>query len=46
MRLTPTQALARLQPEGKKKAKEAKAIELINTIGVAEVITPGKPPPP
>jgi hypothetical protein len=34
--LTPDQAIARLQPQGKKKAKGAKAIELIDTIGVAE----------
>ena len=33
---TPEQAIARLQPQGKKKAKGAKAIELIDTIGVAE----------
>ena len=36
MRITPQQAIARLQPQGKKKAKGAKAIELIDTIGVAE----------
>lgn len=36
MRLTPQQAIARLQPQGKKKAKGAKAIELIDAIGVAE----------
>lgn len=35
-RLTPEQAIARLQPQGKRKEKGAKALELIATIGVAD----------
>ena len=36
MRISPQQAIARLQPQGKRRAKGAKALELIDAISVAE----------